>query len=100
MNALAFLLLKLDAAIGGDPPNALKGVCVELFRTLHERVPKMRILCEDLMCYYSENIQKKEATVGGGDMSYFFDSYLEQVKALVEITATAREEQITAIGMD
>ena len=41
MNALTILLLKLDTVIGGVPPNALKGLCVKLFRTLHEHFPEM-----------------------------------------------------------
>ena len=50
----------------------------------------MRIINIDLMSYYSENIQKEEAEIGGGKMSQFFDKYLEQVEALLEIIATAR----------
>ena len=50
----------------------------------------MIVIHKDLGSYYSENIQKEEAAIGGGEMSQFFDNYLEQVEALLEIIAAAR----------
>lgn len=91
MNGLAILLVKLDAVVGELPPLALKGLCVALRRTLHDRDPEMVAIYEDLGSYYSDNVRREEAAIGGGDeMSLFFDNYLNQVDALLEIIAAAR----------
>lgn len=47
--------------------SALKGLCVALCRTLHERDPEMATIYEDLGSCYSENIQKVTAAVRSRD---------------------------------
>ena len=88
--AVAIMVMKFEAMLADLPLGPVRLQCQQLKEALHKRDPGMTDMYENLEAFYAVHIHEKE-NEGAGELASFFNQYLEQVEALLQIIAACRQ---------